>query len=254
MFDQMKDWVYQQHCQFGNPIGSTINTQWVEIAQNPAADMYISIRCTQFLDDHRMIISAGKEHIAFVRDFIGLHESNPFSSETFDDLHRYLTDQNENLKAELQRGRKQHGFLYAITEQKDLDLSRMQASTTEFHKNTKDEIIAKYVHISQDIRSVHFGTCIDGKIVSVAACNEAHDPDIHTEEIEVLTIGVGTHEDYQGRGYATSNVVALADHHLRKGRQVAYITGVANQVSQHVATSAGFTKLAQEMMIVCFRG
>jgi RimJ/RimL family protein N-acetyltransferase len=251
MFDAIKDWTYKQHCQMGSPAGSTENVKWVEITRDPTDNMYIPIRYTQFLDDHRIIVSVIKEHIEFVKDYVKLHEANLFSSEAFDDLYHYLVNQKENLRSEFERGRKQHGFMYAISDQKDLDLSKIQDSTIKFHKNTNCDIVEKYVHISQDVRSVYFGTCIDGKIVSIAACNEALDPDIQTEEINVTGIAVGTHEDYRGKGYAVSNVAALAEHHLRKGKQVTYITSVLNQASQNTAASAGFTKLAQEKIIVC---
>ena len=253
MFEKIKDWAYQQHCLFGVPAGTTENVKWVEISQDLANNMYIPIRYTQFVDDHRLIVSAQREHIGFLKDYVKSHEANLFSPESSNDLYHYLISQKGNFREELERGRIQDGLMYAIDDLTDLDLSKIQDSTIELHTDTDYDIIEKHMHISQDPRSVNFGTCIDGKIVSISACNEAHDPDIHTEEIKILTIGVGTHEDYRGKGYALSNVVALTAHHLRKGRQVAYFTGVSNKASQNVASSAGFTQLSQEKMIICFR-
>ena len=89
-----------------------------------------------------------------------------------------------------------------------------------------------------------FGTVIDGVILSAAAENP-HDPDD-----TVIDIGVETAPDFEGRGFAASNVAALAYYLLDPGVAVTYIVEDDNPASKRVAEKVGFRPHAKELRIL----
>lgn len=89
-----------------------------------------------------------------------------------------------------------------------------------------------------------FGVVRDGELLSFANVN--HD------DGEVADIGVETAPEAEGKGYASSNVAALAAFLLEKGRCVTYISLSDNPGSARVAEKAGFAPHALEYNYVCF--
>lgn len=82
-----------------------------------------------------------------------------------------------------------------------------------------------------------FATVIDGKIVSAAVCN---DPFFSPQDT-ATEIAVETSESYRRRGYAVSNVAALAAFLQNQGKTVRYICDADNLASCKTAARAGFT-------------
>ena len=93
-----------------------------------------------------------------------------------------------------------------------------------------------------------FGTVIDGVILSAASENP------HDEGDTVIDIGVETAPDYEGRGFAASNVAALAYYLLDPGITVTYIVEDNNPASKRVAEKVGFLPYAKELRVVGWRG
>ena len=85
-----------------------------------------------------------------------------------------------------------------------------------------------------------FATIIDNKIVSCASAG------YHADKINdnIIDISTATHEDYRGKGYAVSNVVALCEYilNMQEKREIHYITDINNIASQKTAISAGLIK------------
>ena len=90
-----------------------------------------------------------------------------------------------------------------------------------------------------------FATVIDDKIVSCASAgyhaNKINDKIV---EISTKTISTKTHEDYRGKGYAVSNVVALCEYilNMQEKREIHYVTDIDNVASQKTALSSGLIK------------
>lgn len=84
-------------------------------------------------------------------------------------------------------------------------------------------------------------TIIDNKIISCASAG------YHEEKVsdKIIEISTKTHEDYRGKGYAVSNVVALCEHilNMQEEKEIHYTTDIQNIASQKTALSAGFTKV-----------
>ena len=82
-----------------------------------------------------------------------------------------------------------------------------------------------------------FATIIDNKIVSCASAG--YHADKKTDII--IDISTVTHEDYRGKGYALSNVIALCEYilNMKYEKEIHYLTDVNNTASQKTALSAG---------------
>lgn len=93
---------------------------------------------------------------------------------------------------------------------------------------------------------VGFGTVIDGVIVSVCSENPQFADENETE------VGVETHPDHRGRGYAASNLAALCDHLAKRGQKVWYKCEKSNLASQNVAKKAGLELYAKSFHYPCY--
>lgn len=92
-----------------------------------------------------------------------------------------------------------------------------------------------------------FGTVEDGRILSAASENP------HAENDPVIDVGVETAAGYEGKGYAASNVAALAYYLLDPGVTVTYIAEDDNIPSRRVAEKVGFTPSTRELRVVAWR-
>ena len=92
-----------------------------------------------------------------------------------------------------------------------------------------------------------FGTVEDGRILSAASENP------HAEDDVVIDIGVETAEGHEGKGYAASNVAALAYYLLDPGITVTYIAEDDNLPSRRVAEKVGFLPSTRELRVVAWR-
>ena len=93
---------------------------------------------------------------------------------------------------------------------------------------------------------VYCGTEIDDAIVSWASWNFYEDEFCDSKDDEVIDIGVGTRENYRNRGYAVSNVVAMAEYILDLGKIAVYTTNNRNIASQKTALAAGLSEICKE--------
>jgi len=92
-----------------------------------------------------------------------------------------------------------------------------------------------------------FGTVADGRILSAASENP------HAEGDTVVDVGVETAEGYEGKGYAASNVAALAYYLLDPGVTVTYIAEDDNLPSRRVAEKVGFIPHTRELRVVAYK-
>ena len=144
-----------------------------------------------------------------------------------------------NLVPNLERY-KESSVWYGISDINNLNLAKKQSSTIKFDEKCGHEIIEKYVFIDRNSPGVFFGTLVgdnnEDKIVSVA------------KSIDGCKIAVGTHEDYRGRGYAVSNVAAMAEYILNNGMYAYYHTDGDNIGSQKTAQAAGLKEMSREKL------
>ena len=93
-----------------------------------------------------------------------------------------------------------------------------------------------------------FATIIDNKIVSCASAG------YHADKIDdsIIEVTTATHEDYRGKGYAVSNVVALCEYvmNMREKREIHYMTDIDNIASQKTAISAGLIKTGYSYILL----
>ena len=86
-----------------------------------------------------------------------------------------------------------------------------------------------------------FATIIDNKIVSCASAG------YHVDKAsdKIVDISTKTHEDYRGKGYSVSNVVALCEYvlNMQDEKEIHYITDADNIASQKTALSAGLVEV-----------
>ena len=87
-----------------------------------------------------------------------------------------------------------------------------------------------------------FATVLDGRVVSAASEN----PSLG----DVVDVGVETAAPYENRGFAASNVAALAAALLEKGSAVTYTVEDDNPVSRRVAEKVGFSVLSRDRWAV----
>ena len=84
-------------------------------------------------------------------------------------------------------------------------------------------------------------TIIDDKIISCASAG------YHENKISdrIVDISTKTHQDYRGKGYSVSNVVALCEYilNMQEEKEVHFITDSKNIASQKTALSAGLMKV-----------
>lgn len=91
-----------------------------------------------------------------------------------------------------------------------------------------------------------FATSIDGKIVSIASEN-------YSEYDNIAEITVETAPDYRKKGYAASNIAALAECLINDYELVAYNCSCKNIASQKSAVRAGFINDGKAYYYVCYK-
>ena len=93
---------------------------------------------------------------------------------------------------------------------------------------------------------VGFGTVIDGVIVSVCSENPQLADENETE------VGVETHPDHRGQGYAASNLASACDYLARRGQKVFYKCEESNIASRKTAEKAGMMLYSKSYHYPCY--
>ncbi|MCL2772453.1 MAG: GNAT family N-acetyltransferase [Oscillospiraceae bacterium] len=205
---------------------------------------YVPFTYIQYDDDKSIIIQSFPEFMDIAFDFIGKFCDNLFSQDAFDYLDDILAEElkksynivpNEELYD-------RYSIVYGMNSKNMLNLSRTQDSTIKFNESTEYDVIEGYSY-NKNIRGLYYGTLIGNKIVSVASWNNYEY--FTGNNYIVIDIGCGTHENYRKRGYAVSNVVAMAEHILDSGLCATYSTNNKNTASQNTAKAAGFVEVCK---------
>lgn len=90
---------------------------------------------------------------------------------------------------------------------------------------------------------ISFITVEDKKVLSIASENTSCSEDFDDEDMPVVEIGVETHKDYRGKGYAASNAASLCLELLKDNDcYVTYETANDNVSSQKCAEKVGFKR------------
>lgn len=237
MLEKLKQNDYDFYLKTGKTSENINNIKIIELYANEMryGDDYMPFGYTQYCDGSiilRFLPNLGD----FALEFINKNKSDDlFSDNMIGYVYKNITDCMKELFNLVPNTEKYNsGFGYGISDENNLNLDRKQRTTIKFDETCDYEIIEKYIFVDKNNPGIYFGTLIDDKIVSVAKRNNTHE------------IGIGTHENYRGKGYAVSNVVALAEYILDKGLYVYYETNNLNIGSQKTAKGAGFTEIYRE--------
>jgi GNAT superfamily N-acetyltransferase len=91
-------------------------------------------------------------------------------------------------------------------------------------------------------KTIIAGAVVNGEIVSLAH-TFAWSPD-HVD------IGVMTHEDARGQGFATTAAALVADEILKEGRVPVWSCGASNEPSIRIAARLGFREISRKVYII----
>ena len=176
-----------------------------------------------------------------VFDIIKKYQEDLFSQDCVDEIHgRIAGDLQQIFGVTMDSTFVNHDVLYAITEKGELNLSAKQDTAVKiakFDEKTEYDVIC--TKIDREKPGIFYGTLIDDKIVSLAELEYGSDEGI-------AHVGyICTHKDYRNKGYALSNVAALAEDALNAGKLVIYNTGSDNIASQKTALGAGFSEIGK---------
>jgi len=259
VFEKVKEDNCKFYCYRGELIKNIdicgISVKYIELEKEKmdwGGKFYVPLQYIQYNDDNSVLIQSFPEFMNFIFDFIKKFHDDLFSKNAFDYLYNYLSKKleksfnivpNTDWYESISIG-------YGINAKGALNISKKQDSTVKFDEKTEYEVIDTYTGVDKNTRGIYYGTLIDGKIVSVAGWNNYHNYIDYPDSINVVEIGSGTHEDYRNKGYAVSNVVAMAEWILDKGLYAVYNTSNWNTASQKTAKSAGFSEVRKWKMFV----
>lgn len=178
--------------------------------------------------------------------------SDPFSADAlewldsrlrvFADSHRYAPDgQGEVMYEYLCDGNNLPNADAILTSSVMLQSDHGYASALECDIDLGADPFGEYPY-----EYVGFATVIDGEIVSVCSENPQFADENETE------LGVETHPDHRGRGYAASNLAASCDYLIKRGQTVRYKCDLSNVPSQKTAEKAGMKLYAKSYHYPCY--
>jgi hypothetical protein len=219
-----------------------INVRYFEIEPNinkiEWGDFYVPLGYI-YTNDKYLMLSCFNKHKDLAFDVVKKFQDDIFSQDCIDYVYRYTAGDLQktfNIVPDIQFG-SDYTLIYAIFDINKLNLSVKQNTTIKFDKNINYDVIC--TKIDKTTESLFYGTLIDNKIVSIV--NLAKRPD---DGINIIG-GVGTHEDYRNKGYAVSNVVAMAEYILNTGKIIIYGTTKSNIASQKTAMAAGLSEITK---------
>jgi len=193
------------------------------------------------------------ELLGLAEEFAELFEDNLFSREAIGWL-------CENIKPALEMWGGYRNWrcdeytyedVYVCDSDTVLSLGRVMPETRRLDDISDSPINITGSHITgkmydgDDYDYISFGSECDGKIVSICAENS------HWMEDEDTEIGVTTHPDYRGRGYAVSNLVSCCRHIIEKGvKLIWYSCRYDNIPSKKTAEAAGLKYLGRRYIFI----
>lgn len=179
-----------------------------------------------------------RKHKEILFDAIKKYQDDLFSQDYIDYIHgRISEDLHETYHITMDSSLVNYDILYAMTEKNKLNLAAKQTNTIKFDEKTEYDIIC--TRIDKTKPSVFYGTLIDNKIVSLAELECCSD-----EELAHVAY-VCTHKDYRNKGYAISNIVALAEDMLNCGKIITYESACNNTASQKTALTSGLSEIGK---------
>ena len=252
MYDKLKEDSYNNYMKNGTMINydGNLDLKCFEIPKDNLKwvnERDVPLAYTQN-HDNSIFLSAIPELMEFAVNYAEQFSDRLFSDEAINYLYDNVEVEKLNMKPFLFF--KWYGIVYAIDDINNLNLAKKQDTTVSFKKDTEYEILKQYVMLHGEYGSTYFGTLIDNKIVSIAICN--WDPDMHPEwNLPFVNIGLSTNEDYTQKGYGVSNLVAITEYHLKKGRIVTGYTGSNNLNAQKAVLTAGFKEAGRTKKLFC---
>lgn len=179
------------------------------------------------------------------------HSGALISEETIELIHSQIKDKVREYGYEAdEQTRKNTLHVYSVPDISELEADELyceliQENTVSSQEISGIEDMENLTDLPIDT-DIAFVTVEDGRIVSVATLNPHEDGDIMPE------ITVETAQGYEGRGYGTSNVCALALWLISNGMGGSYTCESDNPSSERIALKAGFTHDADAYYYVCY--
>jgi len=189
---------------------------------------------------------------SFCRDaaeaFIERFSADPFSDEALAFVSDALSEKMAEMDFELTDPREHEYFEYRCT---DPDTSKILADCDiiDTLKGEKwDNLELDEFELEKSDPTDRMAVIRrDRRIVCYAGINDISDGD------GMYELTVECEEEYRRRGFASSCIAAMADHLIRLGEGVKYVTAGTNTASQHTAASAGFVLCRKVLSFVCYR-
>jgi hypothetical protein len=262
MFEKIKDYLWNERkrdgfCYFHhfgadfNPVCnvSNKNMRYVEIKKedlkyekNGWANVIEYIR---FTDDNSGILLTIPEFIEPILKCTELHEKDFPADKIYDLLINLLNEKAEKLGLCIDNNTNLiYDIIFGADKNTELNLSKKQEHSIryysgKYYNGDYDFILPEEFNESSDY-SINYGTLIDNKIVSYSGNTYTF---ALMSENEIINISIHTLEDYRNRGYAISNVVAMAENIMEFGKIVTYTTHRNNIASQKTALAAGLSEI-----------
>lgn len=191
-----------------------------------------------YTSDKCLMLFCLKKHKEILFDAIKRYQENLFFQDCHDNIHSLISDDlRKSFDIIPDLSLVYYDILYTITEKNELNLSKKQNTTVKFDEKTEYNVIC--TQIDKEKPGVFYGTLIDNRIVSLAEL-------IYGLDEGIAHVGyVCTHKDYRNKGYAISNVAALAEDALNDGKIVIYGSGSNNTASQKTALTAGLVEICK---------
>jgi len=247
MLDKIKHYNHKKYALYGTYKENVkiwdMNVHYFELDNdeekiNFDENSYLPLKYSYSFDKNIMLLCFSK-HKNIMFDIIKKFNYDLFSQDSYLCIYNHISDDLQkmfNIVPDEERANV-CGLLYGISDKSKLHLIRKQPTSIL----KLDQSIEEYpYHI------VYYGTEIDDKIVSWASWNFYEDEFCDSKNDEVIDIGVGTHGDYRNRGYAVSNVVAMAEYILDLDKVAVYTTSNRNIASQKTALAAGLSEICIE--------
>ncbi len=181
------------------------------------------------------------------KEFVSRFGDDPFCDEALQFIWENIgTKMRERGYSDEEKFRDRYYYTYVMKSVSDVNENAILPTTLPLSKKnirSKKNMTTfdLKLYIEEEMQS--FITVSDGKILSIASENRSASEDVDDLGIPVVEIGVETHKDSRGLGYAASNAAALCKLLLSDGDvYVTYETEKTNIASQKCAEKAGFKR------------
>lgn len=212
-------------------------------------DSDVPFKYIQF-QDGCVVFAIIPQFMDYAKNYYEIYKDDLFDKKAFDYLFEYISEKMKKYERKpysVNQTLEKYMTYSILSKKSDVPYEKIQDTTIQFKADTPFKNITNvYTELSQDC--IYYGTLIGENIVSIVGTNT---PILKYPNLNVVDIGVETHENYRQKGYAASNVAAMADYLLSNGYIVKWGCNSLNINSIKTATACGFREIAKEKTAYC---